>query len=164
MRSQVARVKRYEVGSEAESRVVNQLSQFGDATQGPGSDGYPDVFLTTKKKTYGIEVKSTLPYHQDQRQRVQAGVINLNPDAWLMLCERCLYLELEPVLVAEVRFKRKTGYELYHWLSQSAVNWWLDSQAEDSKMAHLNIYELPALARFSWRDGYPIFTGRIDEI
>ncbi len=158
-RSQVARVARKDLGQEAEARVAVELKKHGIVQIGvlgvSGENGEPDLLLRTSLAGYAVEVKSMLPYHRraqtaTRKASSNPGRINLDPEAWERMATWARMSGWTPALVVEVRIR---GYpNLYHWLSEKKVDQWI-SRSSEAKMVHISLYDLPLLAKYSWRPG-----------
>ncbi len=148
------------IGDAGEERVQAVLQALvgptsrGVALKSAGTDHLPDLTLSTPRGSYAIEVKTTLPYRK-QGQEIHAGGAKLNRQSWEGVTKWAKSKGFKRLLVVEVRIRGSSLGHLYHVIPGAVVDWAL--QQTQAEWIHFSLYDLPALASFSFRPGRPLF-------
>jgi hypothetical protein len=147
------------LGKQAEERMAEILSIFGEVELGLGTNGEPDLLLETSRGHYAIEVKTMLPMHRSKQPDVngyQVNRVTLELAAWEALGHYAEEHDMARILAVEVRIRGGGRGHLYHVILGEMV----DQLAKPgSRWVGFSIYDLPAISWVSLRPGIP-YTGR----
>lgn len=127
---------RQKTGKQGELKAIEVLNQYGDARQGKGSYGEPDVYWISPNHSYGCEVKSVS--HSKRNKSFK-----LERKSWERLCGFCDHNELIPVIFVEERINGSPLGDNYHLILRNRVEEKLASS--DADRVSVSIYELSTL-------------------
>jgi len=150
---------RTDIGVAGEQRVASILEEnFGKVSYGAphlseGTDGYPDLILTTAKARYAIEVKTMTPYYENRvRDRYAVNLASLDRFSWEEISRFARSRLMERLLVVEVRIKGTAIGHLYHVVPGETVDWMV-ARSNAERYVPFSTYNLPALSLVSFRPG-----------
>jgi hypothetical protein len=147
------------LGKQAEERMAEILSIFGDVELGLGTKGEPDLMLETSRARYAVEVKTMQALYRRKRKHMegaQVGRVTLELAAWKALGHYAEEHDMALLLAVEVRTSHSGKAHLYHIILGEMV----DQLAKPgSRWVGFSIYDLPAISWVSLRPGIP-YTGR----
>jgi len=146
------RPERVKEGREAEKQAVTFLSKFGKAVLGKGRDGEPDVFFTSKRAGYAVEVKSV-----DHRMGNKAGCVSLSVGQWTRLVTFAGLNNLVPLLLVAVRVRGSNKGPNYHFVPRQVVNDRLSSF--EGKHIRFSVLDLPGMSIQTIREGLKVVGG-----
>jgi predicted Zn-ribbon and HTH transcriptional regulator len=127
---------RQKTGKQGELKAIEVLNQYGEASQGKGTYGEPDVYWISSNHSYGIEVKSV--GHNKRNKSFK-----LDRKAWDRLCGYCDHNELIPAIFVEERINGSPMGDNYHLILRNRVDEKLDDS--DADRVSISIYELSTL-------------------
>ena len=146
------RPERVKKGREAEKKAITFLSKFGEASLGKGRDGEPDVFFTSKRAGYAVEVKSI-----NHRTGSKPSCVSLSVGQWTRLVTFSGLNDLVPLLLVAVRVRGSNKGSLYHFMPRLVVNDLLSRF--EGKHLRVSVHDLPAMSVQTIREGLPVLGG-----
>ena len=152
-KKQAPRQERVKEGRKAEKRVVKLLSLFGEARLGAGRGGEPDVFFTSSRASYGVEVKS-VEHQVKSGNRLKAASVPLSRGQWDSLCEFAGLNGLIPLMIVELRVRGSNKGPSYYVVPREMVDHCI--AGSKGKNIRISVHDLPALSLQVYRMGVPI--------
>ena len=150
------REKRVQEGRKAENKAVKFLNQFGEARLGKGRGGEPDLFFSSKKAKYAVEVKS-VEHQVKTKTGHKAGSVSLSVAQWTRLVTFSGLNNFVPLLLVMVHVRGSNRGPMYHFVPSQVVNDRLS--VFEGKHLRISVLDLPAMSLQTIRVGLNILGG-----